>query len=155
MSDKYHSSLEICKRHAERLTWAMTELKNHFPFTPESLEKFSNTEQAIVDQFSTRFAKLQDAMGVNLFPAVLELMKEPPHLTAFLDRLYQLEKIGAIASAEHWLLLREMRNQFAHDYPEDPQLQSSLLNKAYGLAKDLMVVLQQVEDFVSSRSISS
>jgi hypothetical protein len=155
MNDRYQSVLGICKRHAERLTWAMEQLQKHFPLTAESVENLTPTEQAMLDQFAGRFAKLQDAMGVSLFPAVLERMKEPPQLTAFLDKLYQLEKIGAIDSAEQWLLLREMRNQFAHDYPEDPQLQAQLLNKSYELAKSLVMVLQQIEHFVENRSFQS
>ncbi|MHB8849396.1 MAG: hypothetical protein ACYC43_13265, partial [Burkholderiales bacterium] len=66
---------------------------------------------------------------------------------AFLDKLNRLEKIGAIPSAERWLLLREMRNQFSHDYPDDPALQSAMLNKAYELANDLLAVLGRIEAF--------
>ena len=33
-----------------------------------------------------------------------------------------------------WLQLREMRNQFSHEYPDDPEIQASLLNKAFALA---------------------
>ena len=74
-------------------------------------------EIAVLDQFSTRFGKLQDAMGAKLFPAVLELTKEQGELKAFIDKLNRLEKIGAIQSADDWLLLREVRNTFSHDYP--------------------------------------
>ena len=93
---------------------------------------------AVCDQFVARFSKLQDAMGAKLFPAILELTKEQGNLTAFIDQLNRLEKIGAIPSSEQWLRLREMRNQFAHDYPEDPQIQSSLLNKALDLAEEML-----------------
>ena len=56
---------------------------------------------------------------------------------------------GAITSAEHWLLLREMRNEFSHDYPDDPAIQSAILNKAYNLASDLLGVLDRVEIFAA------
>jgi len=46
----------------------------------------------VLDQFSTRFGKLQDLMGAKLFPGVLELTKEPGELKAFIDKLYRLEK---------------------------------------------------------------
>ncbi|MBV1787109.1 hypothetical protein KQ940_03490 [Marinobacterium sp. D7] len=36
----------------------------------------------------------------------------------FIVRFSKLQEImGAISSAAQWLKLREMRNQFAHDYP--------------------------------------
>ena len=69
-------------------------------------------------------------MGAKLFPAVLELTKELGDLKASIDKLYRLEKIGAIPSADNWLLMREIRNSFSYDYPDDPEIQSSLLNKA-------------------------
>ena len=86
-------------------------------------------------------------MGAKLFPAVLELTKEQGQLAAFLDKLNRLEKIGAIPSVQDWLLLREMRNEFSHDYPMDNAFQAAVLNKAYVLAEDLLRVLQHIESF--------
>ncbi|MEI7840466.1 MAG: hypothetical protein WCJ11_08200, partial [Methylococcaceae bacterium] len=128
--------LKICDRHADRLNWAMTELQPHFPLSATSLGDLTNLEIAVLDQFSTRFGKLQDAMGAKLFPAILELTKEQGELKAFIDKLNRLEKIGAIQSADDWLLLREVRNAFSHDYPDDLELQASVLNQAYQLARD-------------------
>lgn len=88
-------------------------------------------------------------MGAKLFSAVLELSKETDNYPAFLDKLNQLEKIGAIKSATQWLTLREIRNQFAHDYPDDSELQAAILNKAYALANELLAVLEQIEKFAS------
>jgi hypothetical protein len=60
-----------------------------------------------------------------------------------------LEKIGAIASAQQWLFLREIRNTLSHDYPDDPQLQADMLNKSYSLATQLLAVLARIETFSS------
>ena len=86
-------------------------------------------------------------MGAKLFPNVLALTQEHGDLPTFIDKLNKLEKIGAIESASAWLRLREMRNQFAHDYPDDPEIQASLLNKAYAMADDLLGCLAHVKDF--------
>ncbi len=67
-------------------------------------------------------------MGAKLFPAALEITKEPGDLKAFIDKLYRLEKIGAITSAEDWLLMREARNTFSHDYP-DLRITSGLIEQ--------------------------
>ncbi len=150
MSQSYLSTLEICTRHAERLAWAMASLRARFPLSAETIQELSEVELAILDQFTARFSKLQDAMGAKLFPAVLELTKEQGKLVAFLDKLHRLEKIGAIPSAENWLLLWETRNQFAHDYPEDPVIQAATLNQAYVLADDLLRVLGHIEGFANN-----
>ena len=51
-------------------------------------------EVAYMDQFATRFSKLQDAMGAKLFPQVLDLVGEQGALNTFIDKLNRLEKIG-------------------------------------------------------------
>ncbi len=150
MSFIYAASLDLCKRHADRLTWAMSQLAHKFPLSSDAISALNDNELAVLDQFSTRFAKLQDAMGAKLFPAVLELTKEQGNYPAFLDKLNRLEKIGAIESADQWLVLREMRNEFSHDYPEDPALQAAILNKAYLLASELLAILNKIELFASS-----
>ena len=150
MSIGYAASLDVCLRHADRLTWAMSQLHAKFPLTPDAITGLNDTELAVLDQFSTRFAKLQDAMGAKLFPAVLEVAQEHGNYPAFLDKLNRLEKIGAIDSADQWLTLREMRNEFSHDYPEDPAIQVAMLNKAYLLATELLAVLHKIASFGSN-----
>jgi hypothetical protein len=142
--------LKICDRHADRLHWAISQLAANFPLSAEKLARLSDIEIAILDQFSTRFAKLQDAMGAKLFPAVLELTKEQGELNAFIDKLNRLEKIGAIQSADEWLLLREVRNAFAHDYPDDLELQASVLNQSYLLAHGLLTVFEDIKTFIKA-----
>lgn len=145
--DIFVSIVDTCQSHAARLSWAMSRLSVLLPFNPEKLKNLSEVDLAVFDQFIVRYSKLQDAMGSNLLPAVLELTHEVGDLETFIDKLNRLEKIGALDSAEHWLKLREMRNQFAHDYPEDPEIQASLLNKAFDLAEDLLNVLERVIEF--------
>jgi len=130
----------------------MSQLSRKFPLSPDTITQLNDTELAVLDQFSMRFAKLQDAMGAKLFPAVLELTKEQGNYPAFLDKLNRLEKIGAIESADQWLILREMRNEFSHDYPDDPALQAATLNKAYPLARELLAILNKVEVFAAGYS---
>lgn len=142
--------LKVCDRHADRLSWALNQLQSHTPFDEKSLSRLNDTEIAILDQFSTRFGKLQDLMGAKLFPAVLELTKEPGELKAFIDKLNTLEKIGAIPSADDWLLMREVRNTFSHDYPDDPQLQAEMLNKAFEMTESLLDVLAGIKRFVKA-----
>jgi hypothetical protein len=118
------------------------------PFTGSKLTQLSNVDLAILDQFTTRFGKLQDLMGAKLFPAVLELTKESVELKAFIDKLNHLEKLGAIPSADQWLLMREIRNAFSHDYPDDPDLQAAVLNQAVELARQLTEVLTGLVDYI-------
>ncbi len=40
-----------------------------------------------------------------------------------------------------------MRNQFSHEYPDDPQIQASLLNKAFSLATVLLDAFEHIKAF--------
>lgn len=86
-------------------------------------------------------------MGTRLFTSVLDLLQEPGDLDVFIDKLNRLEKLGAIRSASSWQQFREMRNQFAHDYPDDLEIQVGLLNKGFELAESLLDSLADVEAF--------
>lgn len=119
------------------------------PFTEDKIQQLTDEDLAVLDQFIVRFSKLQDAMGAKLFPTVLELTYEQGQLSTFIDKLNRLEKIGAIDSASYWLELREMRNLFAHDYPNDAAVQASILNKAFDMAKGLLGILVQVIEFAA------
>ena len=149
MMDSLEEFFKICQRHSDRLSWSISYLSKYYPFSADTLEELDDTELAILDQFSTRYSKLQDLMGAKLFPAILELVKEQGDLNTFLDKVNRLEKIGAIPSADHWLLMREMRNAFSHEYPDDTELQSATINKAIILARDLLAVLVGLDDFCS------
>ncbi|MDQ6951503.1 MAG: hypothetical protein Q9M26_07540 [Mariprofundales bacterium] len=147
--NRYGAALEICQQHAKRLRWAMEQMQPKQPFTVATLNNLTDMELAVVDQLLTRFAKLQDTMGASLFPAVLELTKEQGDLHAFIDKLHRLEKIGAIDSSDGWLLLREMRNSYAHEYPDDPVLQAAQMNKFLTLAASLLTTFKRVEKFAN------
>ncbi|MDQ6973374.1 MAG: hypothetical protein Q9M10_00705 [Mariprofundaceae bacterium] len=146
-SEIYAETLNMCDRHADRLQWAMNQMSKHIPFTAQSLDTLEDIDIAILDQFSTRFSKLQDLMGVKLFPMVLDLTKEHGDLNSFIDKLNRLEKIGAIPSANAWLQLREMRNSFSHEYPDALDMQAAILNKAFLLARELLAILHSVQKF--------
>ncbi|MDP2805316.1 MAG: hypothetical protein Q8O24_05180 [Gallionellaceae bacterium] len=141
--------LAQCETHARRMQWAKRELQPAFPLEANKLQALDEATIAIVDQFVSRFAKLQDAMGAKLLPMVLELTKEQGDLDVYLDKLNRLEKIGALPSVDEWLALREMRNAFAHDYPEDSELQAAILNRAFVAADRLLEILQYVKNFAT------
>lgn len=131
------------------MLWAKRTLQAVCPLNADRLHDLDEAQVAIVDQFVGRFAKLQDAMGTKLLPMVLELTKEQGDLEAYLDKLNRLEKIGALPSVDEWLELREMRNAFAHDYPEDSELQAAVLNRAFVAADRLAEILRHVKGFAA------
>lgn len=139
--------MQQCERHAQRLTWAMQQLEAITPLSADVIAQLRNEQIAVIDQFIFRFAKLQDSMGAQLFPALLNQLAEPGPLPTFIDKLNRLEKIGALESAQEWMKLRETRNQISHDYPDDPEYQAAALNLAIKKAHRMLDILKQVQNF--------
>ena len=149
MNIPFNSILAQCETHARRMLWALNEFKDKLPLSADKLRGLDGAELAVLDQFISRFAKLQDGMGAKLLPAVLGLTKEQGELEAYLDKLNRLEKISALPSVEEWLELRQMRNAFAHDYPENSELQAAVLNRAFAAAGRLVEILHHVKRFAA------
>jgi len=56
----------------------------------------------------------------------------------------------AVAQCEtHARRMREMRNAFAHDYPEDSEPQAAILNRAFSAADRPVEILQHVKGFAA------
>ena len=52
-----------------------------------------------------------------------------------LDRFNRLEQLGWLPSADEWLELRRIRNEFAHDYPETAKERFDQLQLALAAAR--------------------
>lgn len=142
------ASLEICQHHRNLLEAAMRHLVPLMPARPSTFEEMTEETLAFCDQFAMRFCKLQDMLGAKVFPEVLELTFETGDFKTFIDKLNQLEKIGAILSAEEWIVLRETRNKLSHEYPVSSDLHAEYFNKAFSDAQTLLKILKHIQDFV-------
>jgi uncharacterized protein YutE (UPF0331/DUF86 family) len=67
------------------------------------------------------------------------------------DKINELEKAGAISAADEWKVLREIRNQLAHDYQDDPEEGSFYLNQVYGKTSMLLSITEEIVRFVQNK----
>lgn len=142
-------NLEIADLHAKRLKMAIERMSAMLPITAARVTDLKDDELFVLELFSSRFAKLQDLMGAKLFGLVLEFAKEPGSLTAFLDKLHRLEKLGCIPDSNKWLTLRTIRNSLSHEYPEHPDLHALFLNQALESTPFLLECLERIKAFVA------
>jgi hypothetical protein len=85
----------------------------------DSFTHLSKQDGRLLDQFAYRYTRLQDDMGAKLMPAVLKALGEDVAPMSALDRFFRLEQLGWLPSADDWQSLRQIRNQFTHDYPDN------------------------------------
>lgn len=123
---------------------AMQYLAADMPLAPERLAQLSDEQVRALDQLVYRFGKLQDAIGTQLFPALLAGLEEPYREWAMRDRLNRLAQLGILQDMDSWESIRTVRNRLTHEYPDDPARQVAIIDEAWALAPDLIKTADSV-----------
>jgi hypothetical protein len=143
--------LHLCQRHRSALSDALGIIQGEFTLDRVTLTQPSRYQRQILDQFAYRYTRLQDDMGARLLPAVLLALGEDIAPMAVVDRLNRLEQLGWLPSADEWLALRKIRNEFAHEYPERPDEYMQKFTLAVNAAQRLIVLLKAIEAGIQQR----
>ena len=153
--DRFSVILHECDAHQKRLRQAKARCESFFPLDPRTYSELTDNQVEHVDQLVYRFTKLQDTLGNKLFPAVVSALRDDAASLTVIDGLNELERAGAIPSADNWSMLRQTRNQLAHDYQDDPEAGSRSLNDVYAQADDLLAGATTAVTFVRDRVLPS
>jgi hypothetical protein len=98
---------------------------------------------AFADQMIYRFSKAQDTIGAKLFKAFMLYQGENVD-KPFRDILNNLEKLN-IVDVEQWFVLREIRNEIAHDYENNQEQARLILNNIYQHRDTLQKILIELK----------
>ena len=132
----------VCQGHANALSEALHDMQLRALGT-DDYTHLNKEDRRLLDQFAYRYTRLQDDMGARLMPAVLKALGEDIAPMSAIDRFIRLEQLGWLQSADDWLMLRQVRNQFAHDYPERPTERFERLQAAIQAARQLLMIMAQ------------
>jgi hypothetical protein len=149
---KLKQAIEECSKHVLYLQHAHEKLKSIF-FTFELLNEILPDDVEPIDQLIYRFSKLQDTMGEKLFPIILSILEENVDGMPMIDIINKMEKLSIIESADNWLFLRKLRNELAHEYPDEPGLQAQILNKLVLETNRLIDIFRKIEDYLVNKRI--
>ena len=133
-------SLALCQGHADALQEALQDIHAR-DMDLDGFTHLSKQDRRLLDQFAYRYTRLQDDIGAKLMPAVLKSLGEDVAPMSALDRFFRLEQLGWLASADDWQSLRQIRNQFTHDYPDNPTERFQRWQAAVHAASQLVSVL--------------
>jgi uncharacterized protein with HEPN domain len=140
--EKFHE----CDKHAQKIMIAKQALIKMMPLTLAQYLVLDNVSLSFIDQLIYRFSKLQDSMGEKIFPMILLVAGEEVKRKTFIDILNRLEELALIDRID-WLMLREARNEVAHDYSFNQQQVVDGINQVYDVADQLLGVYQQVRGY--------
>lgn len=131
----------ICQTHAQALQEALHDMQLR-ALSVDDYQHLNKEDRRLLDQFAYRYTRLQDDMGARLIPAVLKALGEDIGPMSAIDRFGRLEQLGWLASADDWLALRQVRNQFSHDYPDSTYERYERLQAATQAAYQLLATLE-------------
>ncbi|NBC28722.1 MAG: hypothetical protein GVY29_01880 [Spirochaetes bacterium] len=141
MSDPVTATIESaiteCEAHRQKLEQGQTRLSSVFPLTERRLSGLDEQSVTLLDQFIYRFTKLQDSMARRLLPSLYQYLEADNQPRPFLDLLHRLEQLEIVSSVERWQQLRALRNNLAHDYPENTAQTVATLNELFDSWRDL------------------
>jgi len=136
--EKLKKIFNECDKHIIRINSSSTKMKTNMPLDANKYIKLRDEEVEYIDQFLFRFSKLQDAIGEKLFKTILLYLEEKIENKPFIDILNRLEKLELLDDTIIWKELRVYRNELAHNYDDDPEETSEVINKLYN-KKDLLI----------------
>ncbi len=146
-------TIKECALHVKRMNSAFNKIKPFTPLTGEKLSNLSEDEIEHIDQYLFRFSKLQDAMGQRLFKNVLLALGEIIEGKSFIDVFDRLEQLEIIDDYDKWLELRVVRNELSHEYEDNPEENTSELNKILNMKDDLLNYFYSIEKFVLKKRL--
>jgi hypothetical protein len=142
------------KKHFLRLNKAAEKIKSLIPLDKDSYLNLKDDEIAYLDQFIFRFSKLQDTLGNKLFKTVLIYLGEDLTTKSFIDTFNRLEQLGIIENYDLWMELRELRNELAHDYEDDPIETSEKINKIFQKKDELEKFFTDIKRFLEEKGFN-
>jgi hypothetical protein len=148
---KIKSSIRECEAHLRQLSRCMSFLREFFPLTVPEFSSLGDERIEHIDQFIFRFSKFQDALGLRFFPALYSLLENDDGPRPFLDILARMESYGALKDLSQWQYFRNLRNNFAHDYPESAETTVSALNSLYEKWSGFVDIYRTARAFLESR----
>lgn len=131
-------------RAAHSLAASVRRTSGLFPLDGYALEALDEDAREKMDAFRVRFSGLQDLLANKLFRGILLLEEETPQ--SMLDILNAMEKRGVIKSFDDWKSVRDLRNAFMHDYPDQLDICAAALTGAHAAAGGLIQVLARVRE---------
>lgn len=152
-TEKLKKIFNECDKHIIRINSSSLKMKANIPLNAETYLNLTDNEVEYIDQFLFRFSKLQDAVGEKLFKTILLSLDEKIENKPFIDILNKLEKLGLLDDVKVWRKLREDRNELAHNYDDDPNETSLIINKLYNKKDILIDIYQKIKRYHTAKHV--
>jgi hypothetical protein len=142
------------QRLARGLESALAQLGSLFPLQPDlfSPQQIGQRDALLLDGFRARFSDLQDMLGRTMFKtiALLDQDEMPDIEMTTRERIALMEKRGLL-EGDTWQDIRQVRNNFAHEYPDEDAEKAANLNAAWQHAPVVPSVAHAVAEYLGDK----
>lgn len=145
------ATLIECDTQAQHLRWAREDCASLFPITAAVHANLSERSITRIDQLVHRFSRLLDALGIELFPAIVALLHEDASRLSTSEKIVQLEALGALPDGRRWLSLNEARNRITLSLDDSAKAGREKLNRVFDATAYLLEAHECGTRFVKER----
>ena len=124
------------------------------PIKSEILETIENDDnlRRLVASITSDFSKAQAILGEKLFKEILYFTDEINDKNiSFFEVLSILEKLSIMEHRLEWKQVKEIRNNIAHEYPEEVDKLADNLNLIFKKVKFLKSCFNNIKGFYEER----
>jgi len=90
-------------------------------------------------------------MGQKLFKTMLNFLNEDIEGKPFVNVLNVMERVSLLSDANEWKALRDDRNELAHNYEDEPEEMSEIINKIYFKRDILRAIYLNIKKYYKNR----
>ena len=138
--------LEKYSQQAEKAAlWLQRSLQKTISF--QITENISESEFDVLENLTSRFARLSDILFQKVFRAIDTAELETPG--SIIDVLNRAAKRGIVANDKMARELRELRNTIAHEYTEEQLIE--LFKKIRKVSPELLVIHENAKKYIAGR----
>ena len=136
------------------MNFAYENISHLFTVDTKKISQLKKEEITFIDQFIYRFSKLQDALGQKLFKTVLINLDEEVTNKSSIDIFNRLEQLEIIKDYDKWKLLRDLRNELAHEYEEDEHEAAEKINLIISKKPELEKYLTDIVNYLNTKKLT-
>ncbi len=145
------NNIDRMQKLAQRLQDSVVRLDRFMPLDPETFDpdRFDPDSLLFLDAFRVRFCDLQDMIGHTMFYMVTLYDQEetPAQRLSTRARIALMERKGLI-DANEWNELREIRNGFTHEYPDESAEKAENMNAAWQSSPKLIRINNKIKAYL-------
>jgi hypothetical protein len=147
------SNLAACRQRIAKLQFSLNKNQQLFPMLVVQIAQLSEEQEESIDALILRYSQCVTMIQEQLFKGIAFLEQEDISDKSNRDKTLLMEKLGAIRSAQEFGTAAQLRNKFAHHYPEASPSRLDRLNLLPYESSFVIETFQEIENYLQAKKL--